>query len=55
MAKAIAEQIRKAMIAEAKRSGSNLTTESINAAIQRILSSRSYGASSSGDGITRID
>lgn len=55
MAKAIAEQIRKAMIAEAKRSGSKLTTESINTTVQRILSSRSYGASSSGDGITRID
>ena len=52
MAKAIAEQIREAMIAEAKRTGSKLTTESINTAVQRILSSRGYGASSSGDGIT---
>jgi len=65
MAKAIAEQIREAMIAEAKRTGSKLTTESIDTAIQRILSSRGYEASSSeeqeiptleepavGDGIT---
>ena len=53
MAKVIAEQIRKAMIAEAKRSGSKLTTESINSAVQRILSSR--GGTSSGEGITRTD
>jgi len=52
MAKAIAEQIREAMIAEAKRTGSKLTTESIDSGIQRILSGLGYGASSSGDGIT---
>lgn len=52
MAKTIAKQIREAMIAEAKRTGSKLTTESIDTVIQRILSSRGYGASSSGDGIT---
>lgn len=55
MAKVIAKQIRDAMIAEAKRSGSKLTTESINSAVQRILSSSGYGASSSGDGITLTD
>ncbi len=55
MAKVIAKQIRDAMIAEAKRSGSKLTTESINSAVQRILSSSGYGASSSGEGITRTD
>lgn len=55
MAKAIAEQVREAMIAEAKRTGSKLTTESIDTAIQRILSSRGYGAASSGDGIIRTD
>lgn len=52
MAKTIAKQIREAMIAEAKRTGSKLTTESIDSGIQRILSSRGYGASSSGNGIT---
>jgi len=52
MAKTIAKQIREAMIAEAKRTGSKLTTESIDSGIQRILSGLGYGASSSGDGIT---
>jgi hypothetical protein len=52
MAKTIAKQIREAMIAEAKRTGSKLTTESIDSGIRRILSGLGYGASSSGDGIT---
>lgn len=47
MAKTIAKQIREAMIAEAKRTGSKLTTESIDNVIQRILSSRGYGAEAS--------
>ena len=47
MAKTIAKQIREAMIAEVKRTGSKLTTESIDTVIQRILSSRGYGTEAS--------